>query len=467
MVVDWTRVADALAASTLDRALAIGRRCRLAVVVGALGGALVFASLLLPWFSVPETFQDPPHVFAREPLATLFFKALCAAALVAGVAWIRRLALPRHVAARAAAILLGVLLLYPHAVMVWCPVTAGEAAWLHAQHESLVWKGGDLWTSDELRASEWKNRVYVADMLEGTTVVPTPAFSPRAIPFDQLQDLLDWLGYSNSFCFFARAGWGLAIGGCTLLLFALCRGARSPDFRCLAAASRAGGMFVLVTTAICLASAGLCALQLDRSRRAAERGDLALSLHRLEVAAKLVPALRENTDFAEQVGMLQFKLGMQTPEASLYRAAALESRGQFEEAEAMFAAMVGKDRSAATPTREAIRALLRRGVRQLNSGQPLVAAQTLRSVLDADPCNVKANYALELAYLRTGRFEQVSDLAVRMQAVYRYFNTTDKLPVLGAVGEDIAYAAYLRGDAAAAHAAWKRLGDPKRLRSGP
>jgi hypothetical protein len=373
----------------------------------------------------------------------------------------------RERAARIVAVLLAGLLLFPHAVMIWCPETAAKATWLHAQHEGLTWTGGDTWTSGENKTIGWKDRVSVADMLEEVGVTHTPALSPGAVPFESAHDLLDWFGYSNAFCFFVRAGWGLAIAGSLLVSIALCRRPRGPDRHCIVAASRSGGAALALALAIGLLPAALCAFQVERARVAAERGSYALSLSRLELAERLLPMTRQNSDLVDQVGLLQARLGMPTPEATLHRAKTLERLGRLDEAEALFASILREGAPAGPIRREASRALLRRGIRELNSGEAKSAIDSLEGVLDADPCNVKSNYALQVAYLRSMRFDSVGPLAARMRKVYRFFNTLTKLPVLAATEENVAYAAYLAGDGMAAHTAWSKLSDPKTLRTEP
>jgi hypothetical protein len=103
----------------------------------------------------------------------------------------------------------------------------------------------------------------------------------------------------------------------------------------------------------------------------------------------------------------------------------------------------------------------------LNSGEFPNAIDALGEVLRVEPTNVKANYALELAYLRSARFEALPPLAARMRDIYHYLGTLTKVPVLGINEENVAMAAFLKGDAVAAHRAWQKLSDPKRLRTEP
>jgi hypothetical protein len=92
-----------------------------------------------------------------------------------------------------------------------------------------------------------------------------------------------------------------------------------------------------------------------------------------------------------------------------------------------------------------------------------MAIQTLEGVLRRDPCDIKASYAIQLAYLRTGDSTAVRGLGLRMRSTYAFFNSLDRLPVIGAVEENVMYAAYLSGDVTAAHEARLLLTDPSRL----
>ena len=183
--------------------------------------------------------------------------------------------------------------------------------------------------------------------------------------------------------------------------------------------------------ALALVPALLCAVQVERARTAAERGNYAVALRRLGWAGRLLPVVRMNADFVDQVGLLEGRLGLQTPEAALHGARALMASGRHEEAEALFATIVYDEEAATSVRLEATRNLLRRGLRELNSGETPAAVQTLEDVLKDDPLNVKASYALQLAFLRNGQYAEVEPLAVRVRAVYSYVNTLHKVPVLG------------------------------------
>jgi hypothetical protein len=442
-------------------------RISLDAALVAAGAALLVTSVAMHWFGVPDappSAPDAPLVVAlREAPATLVFKALCLGALVAAGLLARRTADRRRVVAGLAA----VLLLYPHAVMVWCPATAARAAWLEDQHTSLVWAGGDMWSGDEDKRFAWKGRVYVAPIAAEIRVVRTPAFEPVATPFGDIHDLLDWFGYSNPFCLFVRAGWAAALGGCVLMLAGLARGEGRAGRRALGDCVRAGCASAAIAGALALAPAAACAVVLALARSAASRGEYVKSLGLVRASTRLLPVLAANTDVVAEIGLLETRLGVKSLQADLYAARARAAVGDFDVADEIFTAIARDPRSPLVVRREAVRGLLQRGIRLLNSGETNAAAALLEAVLDADPCAVKANYALELAYLRAGRFASVEPLAARMRRVYGAFGTLTKMPVLGAVDENVADARYLSGDVAGAYAAWQLLSNPKALRSQP
>jgi hypothetical protein len=324
-----------------------------------------------------------------------------------------------------------------------------------------------MWTTGETKGFGAKDRVYVTDMPEHVSVVRTPAMSPELVPFGSLRDVVFWLGYCSAFCLFARLGWLMALLGAGCVAASACRGEHRFDFTVMrVACSRCArsSLALLVATAL---PAGFCALQIERARSAAERGEFALALGRLEWARTLVPLLRTNGDVVDQIGLLHARLGLQTPESMLHSSQVLIRHGRFDEGEGPLVSMEDDPALPLTVRLEAARALLRRGIRQLNAGATAASIATIESVLRSDPGNIKANYALEIAYLRTGRFESVAPLAGQMRKVYHSINTITKPPVLAAVEENVAYAAYFAGDVAAAHAARQLLGDPKALTKEP
>lgn len=440
-------------------------------VAAVMAGMLLAAGLVLPWFQVPDAISSDVRkgfvVVGREAPVTGLFKALCLAAVGIGAVRLARARGPvvgRIVIAKIAAALLVALLFFPHMVMVWCPVTSAKASWLHVQHESLTWFGGDVFGLPEIKDFAWKSRVYAADMLDQATAMNLPAWSPNAVPFGSLQDLFEWFGYSNPFCQFVCAGWGSAIMGCIVALIASFRTSNGADVAAIRASARAGAGVLVGAVTLALVPAAVCGWQLQRARSAIERGQIALGLDRIRTAVQVLPIAGQSSDLRLQEGLLEGRLGLLSPEVALYRAKLLEAHGASEEAVIVVASLLAPGASEGAVRREASRAMLRTGIRELNSGEVGAAIKSLESVLLVEPCNVKANYVLQLAYLRDARFESLRQLAARMRDTYRYFSTDTKLPILAATQENVAYAWYLEGDPGRAHSAWKLLSDPKALK---
>jgi hypothetical protein len=174
--------------------------------------------------------------------------------------------------------------------------------------------------------------------------------------------------------------------------------------------------------------------------------------------------LRENGDVALQRGVLEARLGKQTPEARFYQAKMLQSEGLLDEAEETFGFLLVSEPDGPI-RREAARAILRRGIRKLNAGETGSSIQSLESVLNADAANLKANYVLQLAYLRDSRFDSLRALARTMRRTYLFFSSDLRLPIMATAQENVAYAAYLENDPAGAQTVWATLSDPKYLAS--
>jgi hypothetical protein len=453
-----------VAVRSIREALTSLPRPSLAVAVGLVGAALMVVSAVSVWFEVPVAVGMV--IGGREPRAVLLFKVVClTAGLLAAVLWVRRWRAGRDdhgLLARGAGALIGALLFFPHAIMIWCPTTAGRAAWLHTLHESMTWFGGDVFGLQETKELAWKGHVVVADVLDQATAMNMPTWSPSAWPFGSLRGMAEWFGYSNSFCQFARSGWGTALLGAVLVLFAACRRGRAADPDAMRKGAGAAAAVIGAGMVLGLVPAVIGALELDGARIAAERGEYAAALDRIDLAVRVLPVLGQSSDLALQRGLLEVRLGRSTPRADLYRARLLQGVGRLEQAEAFYGVLVGAGPSDPV-AREALRGLLRRGLRELNAGEATRAIETLQGVMQVDRCNIKANYVLQLAYLRAARYSEVRPLADRMGATYRFFRDDTKFPVLAAARENVAYAEYLDGEPLAAGAAWQSIGDRKQL----
>ena len=97
--------------------------------------------------------------------------------------------------------------------MVWQPELTARATWLHIQHENLTWFGGDLFRGQELQANPTQMRTYLSDSPRQVAVMKLPAWKWSETGLHQLGSLLEWLGYTNTFCQFVGSGWSLAVAG--------------------------------------------------------------------------------------------------------------------------------------------------------------------------------------------------------------------------------------------------------------
>ena len=85
------------------------------------------------------------------------------------------------------------------------------------QHDNLTWLGGDIYSEAAAGSNSWKAKVYWVDPPRQVSVAPIPDWSVFEIGLDKTEDVLVWLGYSNTFCQFARTGWFCAVMGLSLI----------------------------------------------------------------------------------------------------------------------------------------------------------------------------------------------------------------------------------------------------------
>jgi len=403
--------------------------------LAAAGAALVAASLAWPWMTVPVGLEradgKPIRCVTAEPRLTAVFRAGCLGfALLMVGGHVRRSATSARKASLAGGVM-AALAAYPFAAMALDGRLAAEAAWLNVQHENLVWLGGDLPTNLEAGRTSWKEHIYLVDTPRQISVVQMPSSQLGAFRFGRLMHWLETLGYSNRFCQFVGRGWLAAVFGAFLLACAECmpRGRLDRGRALSALGVTAGAAFILIGLA-----AGpvlLSARLLERARGAIAAGRYAEGRDRLERAARYLPALAQDTFFVAQTGLLDHRLHREhTPEGRLFDAVLLERHGHYAQAVDRYQQFVAESPRGSAIRREAIRALMRAAIHALNAGRNEQATALLEMVAAADPCNIKANYALQLACLRTGRRAELERLVAEMVAIYRWFQMPTKGIVL-------------------------------------
>ncbi|MCE9611877.1 MAG: hypothetical protein K8R23_16895 [Chthoniobacter sp.] len=433
----------------------------LAKGAGWLGVGCLALGIVLPWLPLPE-FVPGGAPFAGavrsfEPGLVLVFRAVCLLALLA-LAWGARVR-NRQAVWLAAALLLAVLF-FPVAVLRLAPAAAARAAWLWSQHDQLTGYTGDIYTAQEVRDATWQQRILVVNEPLETRILELPTWSPANLEWGRFLQITEWFGLSAWFAQTLGRGWGLALGGAVLLV--LVRGreralAEPGFFRRAVRPACAVGAAVLGLATL---PSFIAAHHLAAARDLVRGGDPAAALAALECAARAVPAVREDGIFFLQVGRLESELGRATVAAEIFRAQRLAEDGFLQQAEDGLRAALPATPPNSVERRVVVRNLLVRAVDVLNTGQANRALVLLETVLAADPCNLKANYALQIACVRLGRPAELRLLAVRMRQTYRFLNTPTQRPVLAAAEENLASAEWQFGEPATALAHWQRSRRP-------
>ncbi len=422
----------------------------LATAAGFFGVVFLTLGAFLPWFLVAEfvpagaPFEG--SVRGIEPGVTWIFRLLCLAVIgVAGGVKLRLFRASSTTSLALPAALLLTLLLYPIAVLHTSPGLAARTAWLWNQHDQLTGYAGDIYTSQEVRDATWQQRILVVNEPLDNRIFKLPTWSPANLEWGRFFEITEWFGLSAWFSQALSRGWVLAVAGTLLLLLA--RG-REREFAEPGYIRRAVPVSLAVTFSV-LACAALpfftAAHFLTRARDLVRAGDYHAALTALDRAAAVLPAVREDGAFFLQVGRLESELNLPTPAAEFYRAFRLARDGYTQQAEAAMLAALANAEPRSVWQRELVKGLLARAISELNSGQASPAIALLETVLAADPCNLKANYVLQIACARAGRPEELQLLVTRLKQTYRFLNTPTKRSVL-ASGQELLAAAELQRD---------------------
>jgi tetratricopeptide (TPR) repeat protein len=438
------------------------------------GIAMLALAAGIPWFEIPAEIEITPGGAERcvtvKPWIAAPYRLVClgaAALLIRGHANGRRR--PDHVAVAAALLLVG-LFFFPYFVMVWDPAAAARASWLHMQHLSMVSPTGDFSINQEFAAqSLWREPIYVPDTPRQVSLFKTlggiwnPGMLDRAgqgdavteLQLGQLLVLFEAFGYSDRFCQFIRPGWFVAMAGALGVLLSECIAGGVLRPRRLLAALRAGLWAGVAGGALGAVPLVAAILALDRAREATARGSYEAAERHLRRAAAVLPTIGEDTYYVVQLGLLHWRLGrLDSTYARAFLAQMLERQGHYAQALEIYQDLLGRVPRDSAVHREACRAVYRAGINALNSGRTDRAIDLLETVLAHEACNLKANLALQLAYLRTSRRRDLERLVKRIEAIYAYFQFPTKELVLAFSEENLTFAAFQAGDydAAVVHA---------------
>jgi len=423
-------------------------------LAGLIGFTAVFASAFKPWFSVPSALSIDAPIVSVTPLASWVYRAaslgVSAAALLILLRGSRR-------RARLGKLYLSwflAALFFPYFVSVWSADASGRASWLQNQHDSLTSGTGDNFISQEYRGSLLRHRVDISNQPIETQVFGLPDWGLQGFGWNRMLDMAPWFGLSDWFASFLKIGWPLALAGAVAVLLALAREAGPDALRTAQKLVLHGGAVFLALFILALAPVFIGRTCLVAAKRCAQRGEYAPARRLMGWGARCVPAVTQDGEYLMQSGLLATALGLPGPEAAYYRARLAEDAGFHFQARTMYLEGLSANRSQPALLREDVKGVLRHAAYAMKAGELDSATFLLEQALAADPADLKANYSLQLAYLRSGNIDGLRALQQRMIKVYALFNTPVKEPVLANSVENQAVAELLRGDSAAALKLW-------------
>ncbi len=428
--------------------------CLAARGMAALAALLLLAALWKPWMEVPIDISELPDGTVKcvmsRPRSALPFRIACAGfALVmgAGHAWHRRTSDRKAILAGA---FLSSQLFFPNVVMAWEPLYSARASWMQIQHENLVWLGGDLCTNLEFSRKSWKDQIYMVDTPRQINVMRMPSSGLGAFQFGRLMTWFENLGYSNRFCQFVRMGWICAIIGTFILIVSECLPGGKLNRRRMARAGLAAMAVFLIGSVVATVPIVFTSLELDACRDDVARGRYDAAAEHLRKAVKTLPAFQEDTFYVAQMGLIDHRRGRRDSDFfKLFEANLRERQGRYAQAMDGYQEVIRSTPKDSAVHREALRAVLRAGLHALNGQKNEQARVLLEQVLGEEPCNLKANYALQLACLRTGRRSELECLVKRLVATYGAFQMPTKAIVMASSYENAMIAALREHDIAA------------------
>lgn len=415
---------------------------------------LLAVSLFFPWLRVPVGFREPPTVVPAvifaEPVSTVIFKAyVLAVVLVFG--WLayrqRRSGLSPATSPMAAGgtlLLITLAIAYPSLTMQRCAAVSAHAGWLQAQNYSMIEPDGDSFNAQEYFYQAQQPEVEVREVLPRSfSALPSPLiYSFSDLRLSKLEEVIDWLGLSESFCQFIRRGWFCAVFGSFLLAvsFIRTRDSRSSERLAVEKGHSIRPFAVLgalIVCALCLAPVVIAGRELAWAQSATLDGNFKLALGHIEAAQVWMPVFAYDTDLICQRGWLEEKLMVDSPTAQVSRAIREEEEGFNLRAARHYADLL--DRLEPGPARdEAFRGALRLALKDFNSGLIDRATLRLEQLVQIDPTCVKAYYALQLADLRSCQKERLESDTANFEALYNCFQSLEKASLIASAHRRVA-----------------------------
>jgi hypothetical protein len=437
-------------------------------------GLLLLLAFLLPWFRVPAGIQENGgnSVIFREAASTAIMKSigiaivLCTCGAKLCHTRYRHFSWAAPMSITGCALLACIGIFYPALTTQRCAAVFAHAAWLEAQHLSMVQVTGDALTSQEYEYQSSRPEVYVEEIFPHSfEAIPVPALSSFLdLRLAELTKIVTWLGWSPTFCQFVSLGWFCGLCGSFLLLTSC---VRTNDPSCQSAPNvRLAYQILLPFIAsgcmlclLCLAPVVVAGRELAEARSAASAGNFRASLRHLELVTAWVPVLSYDTDIIYQQGWLQQKLGLSSATVSLVTALNEEEEGFDGRACQRYFDVLDSEK-AGPNWDEAYRGVLRLAIKDYNSGLLDRASIRLSRLATMDPSCLKANYALQLVDLRSSRKERLENDVARFEAVYKCFESREKSGLIAVAHGRLAEMDFDAGDTA-------RLGEDLRAAAQP
>ncbi len=426
------------------------------------GIAAVVCGVTGPWFGVPVSpaigASSPADIVLSTPGCTPFFKAAVAVGLIVALAswvWKRRWSTG---SAFITSLMLLLPLTYPYFVMIRSPQISADATWLQMQHNNLTWLGGDIFLNAEFGSKGWRTKTYFVDTPRHLAVVNLPSWSPWEIGLHRTKDLLLWLGYSNAFCQFVGRGWSLSIVGSFLLVLSTFQHDGRLAFERVSGAITLMGIVAVVAVCGGWARPFHASQEIRSAAQSSSQHDYAQSKKHLDRAVELLPVLGQDTHYISQRGVLDRRLGIDSPYAALQRARGLETGARYDEAFAIYKPLTASTDPAIG--REALRGVLRFAIQDFNSARFERATRRFTYVLRRTPCDVKLIYLMQLSCLRQSRVERVNTMRDWMYSASNYYNFGTKKILRAVAQQHSATATGLTADANAIWAAQTRAKNP-------
>jgi hypothetical protein len=407
-------------------------------------GILIF-SIFNYWFHVPVLHLQANNeaiVNFNDLTATLIYKAILVILLPLSLVLSLKIHEKAIFFSRLLGIILAILLFYPFFLMYISVDDYAKIAWLQAQHKDFAWLGGDVFTNQELNNIDFKRLIYIINYANQFNIIQIPHSYDYLLQFSRLREFIEWFGYTAAFNLFVAKGWFLALGGTLLLLMHLYHLNKENLYFMTKAFLLMFFNLSLYVLIILFTTTHF----IDKAHKANMFGFHEESLKMLNIAAQILPMIKVDSYFIYQRGLIKSQLNINDNETKYYRAILTKNSGFYENSLQQLHSLLNQKNLDINLKRQVLRILLIIGINNINSMQLERGIKILEKVLKHNPIDLKANYALQLAYLRNDELDKLDELIIRFKGIYKYFNTLSKKSLLAFAVENAEISAYLHND---------------------